>query len=81
MVKALQECGRQIPDDIGIIAFNNTSFSEFSNPPLSSVEVFLKESAECAVLCMNMLWDGIQFPKKIIVPCMLVDRGSVGTRE
>lgn len=51
-------------DDIGIITFNNTSFSEFSNPPLSSVEVFLKESVESAVLCMNLLWDGIRFPKK-----------------
>lgn len=77
VVKALQEMGKRIPEDIGIITFNNTSFSEFSNPPLSSVEVFLKESAECAMLCMNMLWEGMHFPKKIVVPCMLVDRGSV----
>ncbi|RHP92708.1 hypothetical protein DXA07_07950 [Clostridium sp. AM54-37XD] len=66
MVKALQECGRQIPDDIGIITFNNTSFLEFSNPPLSSVEVFLKESAECAVLCMNLLWDESGFRKRLL---------------
>lgn len=77
VVKALQEYGKDIPKDISIITFNNTNFSEFSNPPLSSIEVFLKESAESAALCMNMLWDGMQFPKKIVVPCKLIDRSSV----
>jgi LacI family transcriptional regulator len=77
IVKALQEHGIRIPQDIGIVTFNNTSFSEFSNPPLTSVEVFLRENAEAAVQCMHFLWNGIKKAKKFVVPCNIVDRQSV----
>ncbi len=77
VVKALQEAEIRIPEDIGVVTFNNTSLSEFSNPPLTSIEVFMRESAESAVHCMDMIWAGMSFPKKIVVPCALVDRNSV----
>lgn len=77
LVKALQEKQIRIPEDIGVITFNNTSFSEFSNPPLTSVEVYMRESAESMVMCMELLWTRHSLPKKIIVPCSLVDRESV----
>ncbi len=77
LVKALHEREIQIPEQIGVITFNNTSFSEFSNPPLTSVEVYMRESAESTVMCMELLWKKKSLPKKIIVPCSLVDRGSV----
>lgn len=77
VVKALQETNRKIPEDVGMVTFNNTSLSEFSNPPLTSIEVFLRESAESATHCMDLLWRGISFPKKIVVPCALVNRNSV----
>lgn len=77
VVKALQEEGMKVPEDIGMVTFNNTSLSEFSNPPLTSIEVFLKESAESAAFCMELLWKGSRFPKKLVVPCSLVDRNSV----
>ncbi len=77
VVKALQEAEIGIPEDIGVVTFNNTSLSEFSNPPLTSIEVFMRESAESAAHCMDMIWAGMSFPKKIVVPCALVDRNSV----
>lgn len=77
LVKALHEKEISVPQQIGVITFNNTSFSEFSNPPLSSIEVYMKESAESVVLCMELLWRRNSLPKKIIVPCSLAERGSV----
>lgn len=77
LVKALHECELAIPVDISVITFNNTSFSEFSNPPLSSIEVYMKESAASAAICLELLWNGRSLPKKIIVPCSLIDRGSI----
>ena len=77
LVKALHEREILLPGQIGVITFNNTSFSEFSNPPLSSVEVYMRESVESTVMCMELLWKKNSLPKKIIVPCSLVDRGSV----
>lgn len=80
VVKALREHGIRIPQDLGVITFNNTSFSEYSDPPLTSVEVFLEENAKSAVQCLDFLWKDFRMPKKIVVPCRLVERGSVAER-
>lgn len=76
VVKALNEKGIEIPGQMGVITFNNTSFSEFSNPPLTSVELFMRESVEAAVACMEALWRHTGVPLKITVPCALIKRGS-----
>lgn len=77
VLKALREKNISIPSDIGVVSFNNTSFSEFANPPISSIEVFLGENAKSAMMCMKLLWSGSISPKCIVVPCKLVDRGSM----
>lgn len=77
IVKALHEKGKRIPEDVGVITFNNTSFSEFCNPPLSSVEVYLDECARTAVQCLFFGWNGFRVAKKLVIPCQLIDRGSV----
>lgn len=77
LLKALREHQIQIPQDIGIITFNNTSLSRLSEPPLSSIEVFLQESADAAAICMELLWQKKTHPKQIIISCKLEDRGSV----
>ena len=77
LLNALREHQIQIPDDIGIITFNNTSLSQLSEPPLSSVEVFLQENADAAALCMDLLWQKKIHPKQIIISCKLEERDSV----
>lgn len=77
LMKALRENGIDVPGQVGVISFNNTNFSQFSDPPISSIEVYMRESGESAILCMEQLWKGKLRPKKITVPCDLIDRGSV----
>lgn len=77
LMMALREHEIEVPGQVGVISFNNTNFSKFSDPPLSSIEVYMRESADAAVLCMEQLWKQKYHPKKIIVPCSLIDRGSV----
>ena len=77
LLKALREHRIQIPRDLGVITFNNTSLSQYAEPPLSSVEVFLQENADAAALCMELLWQKKIHPKQIIISCKLEDRGSV----
>lgn len=81
LLKALREKQIQIPQQLGVITFNNTSLSQFSEPPLSSVEVFLQENADAAALCMELLWQKKIHPKQIIISCRLEDRGSVKKLE
>ena len=42
LLRALREFGFQVPRDVGIITFNNTGLSRLAQPPLDSVEVFLR---------------------------------------
>lgn len=76
-VKALQEAGKRIPEDVSIITFNNTSLSEFSNPPLTSIEVFMRDMAASSITCLLVLWENSFCAKKVVVPCDLVVRNSV----
>ena len=80
LLKVLREYQIQIPEDVGVITFNNTSLSKLSEPPLSSVEVFLRESADAAALCLELLWQKKIHPKQIIISCKLEERNSVKDR-
>lgn len=77
VMKALREKNISVPQDVSIISFNNTSFSEFSNPPVTSIEVYPRENAIAAIECLEILWNGKTMPKKIVIPCSLVERESV----
>lgn len=77
LMKALREHGIRVPEHMGIITFNNTPLSQLSEPPLSSVEVYMRENVESAVLCLELLWQKKTHPKKITISCHLEQRGSV----
>lgn len=78
ILKALYEYGKRVPEEVGLLTFNNTSFSEFTTPPLTSIEVFLAEQAKMAAQCLFFGWNNLNsIAKKIVVPCKLIDRGSV----
>lgn len=77
LLKALREYQISVPEQVGIITFNNTSLSRLAEPPLSSVEVFLQENADSAAICMELLWQKKTHPKQIIISCRLEERGSV----
>ena len=48
-MKALQEMGYKIPQDISIIGFDDLPFSEISNPPLTTLRVPKQEMGRLAV--------------------------------
>jgi LacI family transcriptional regulator len=77
VVKAIQERGFTIPEDVSIITYNNTTLSEACNPPLDSIEVYMMEHASAAVESLHKTWENNSIPKRIMVPCSLVERGSI----
>lgn len=80
-VKAIQEAGKKIPEDISIITFNNTPLSEMSNPPLTSIEVFMRDMAASAITSLLILWENSFCARKMVIPCDLVIRDSVWDRK
>lgn len=81
VLMALQEYGIRIPADVGILTFNNTVLSQFSSPPLTSVELFMWEIVRAAAICLERFWLGDTCGKRIVVPCDLVERGSTSQKE
>lgn len=80
-LRALRERGLQVPADCSIVTFNNTVLSEYADPPLSSIELYMRENVKAAALCMELLWHGDTRGKRIVVPCELVSRGSVSSTK
>ena len=76
-LRALDEAGLGVPRDISVIAFNDTPLSQNATPPLTSIRVLQHELAQAALASMNLLRSGAQYPLKIVVPCVYVDRQSV----
>ena len=81
IIQSVRENGFLVPEGCNIVTYNNTAFSESSNPPLDSVEVYLQESAKEATYALTRLWGKLMLPRKTVIPCRLVVRGSVTQRQ
>lgn len=77
VLRALESRGLRVPQDISLIAFNDTPLSQNTTPPLSSVRVLQHELAVAALAAMELCSSGAQYPFKTVVPCVYIERESV----
>ncbi len=77
VIRAVFEYGFKIPDDISIIAFNDTILSEHAIVPLTSISVLTEKMSIIALKNMQELLSGDGFPTKTVISCKLVERQSV----
>lgn len=68
MVRLITEVGKEVPDDISIVSFNNSIFARFSEPPLTSIDVSPNQLGMEAV---------VQLIKHIETPTMFATRSIV----
>ena len=54
-LRALQEHGIQVPQDVSIISFNDTSIAKYIYPRLSTVTVFTEEMGKQALHILNQI--------------------------
>ncbi len=77
VLSTLHEKKIRVPEDISIISFNNLMLTEFSRPPLSSVDINIFQLGFEAVNCLIA---SVQHPKKevkrFIVKHQLIKRDS-----
>ena len=79
-LRALQETGLQVPQDISVIGFDDIATAAFLSPPLTTVRI---ESVELARLALNRLLDRAAEPNltpiRVLLSCRLIERQSVAT--
>lgn len=77
-MRALKEAGYQIPGDIGIIGFDNTSMCEITEPPLTTIHVPKQSLGQLAVERLVSIIDCKPSANiKIEISTSLVKRGSL----
>lgn len=74
---AFQAKGIKIPDDVALIGFDNSFYSEESKPGLTSIEPYPSSMASIALeRLLNIIGDRNVPPVKIEIGTSLVERGS-----
>ncbi len=77
-IKALKEAGYRIPEDVGIVGFDDLPLCEFINPPLTTVQVPKHIMGETAVRrLVDMIERKDAYPVKIEIGTTLIKRKSV----
>lgn len=79
-MRALQDRGYRVPEDISIIGFDNTEISNYTNPPLTTMSAPVYAMGMYGVsIVYNMVTSGqksIPSPMRIKLPCKIEIRNS-----
>lgn len=77
-IRALQECGYHVPDDVSVIGFDNLPFSEILSPRLTTIQVFKQDMGQIAVKMMiEELTTGLEIKTKTQVSTKFIPGNSV----
>ncbi len=77
-LKALQNRGIQVPSEVALSGFNDSTESRLSTPPLTSVSLPFAEQGARAVEMVLAQLGGESVPEKVLLPSRLVIRQSCG---
>ncbi len=76
-IKALQRHGIRVPEDVGVIGFDDTDLGMYSSPSLSTVHVPLDEiGKESSSDLITLLENGRLEKKQLCLDCTLIERES-----
>lgn len=77
-MKAMNEVGISIPNDVSIVGFDDIPFSSYSNPGVTTVKVHTKTMGKTAVKrLMESIENDIEITLKIEINTELIERESV----
>jgi LacI family transcriptional regulator len=79
VLRAIDERGLRIPEDISVAGFDDIPMTRYLSPPLTTVRVHAEEIGRTAMrLCLERMRDPERPPQAVCVPAELVRRGSTG---
>lgn len=76
-LKAINEKGLKVPNDISIIGFNDIKQSSFTIPPLTTIKVYKDYMGEKAVKLLIEQIEGRKIYEKALIQTKLIKRESV----
>lgn len=78
VLAAARELGLRVPEDLSVVGFNDSPVCAHVAPPLTSVAIPIFELGAAAARMLCDALDGVEGPRKILLPSRLVVRGSTG---
>ncbi|WP_333647354.1 LacI family DNA-binding transcriptional regulator [Lacrimispora sp.] len=78
VIQVCAEMGKQIPDDIKLVGFDDVALSSLTTPQISTIHQPTKEMAEMAVDSLIKSSSRETVPSKLVLPVSLVKRQSTG---
>ena len=78
-LRAANEAGLAVPDDLALVGFDDIPLARFTSPPLTSVRVPLRELGERAIHRLIARINGEDGPpEQVMLPVEVVPRASTG---
>ena len=68
---SLHEAGRKCPEDVTVIGCNNSSFVEYSYPPLTSLDIEPENIGAEAVHVLQQIREGSDYSRETLLPFQL----------
>lgn len=79
LLRAAHEAGRRVPEELSIVGFDGVALSEFSSPPLTTVQQdFHRAGVELVRLVLAQLAEpgSIGYDQRVLLPTTLLVRGT-----
>ncbi|GGO91370.1 LacI family DNA-binding transcriptional regulator [Stakelama pacifica] len=75
LLRALQQLGRRVPEDVAVVGYDDVSLAAYSFPPLTTVRQDLKLAAETLLDCLFARMEG-EPAETVKIPLSLIRRAS-----
>lgn len=79
-IKALEEAGMVVPDDVAVVGFDGIPMASYTHPPLTTVQQNTRYAGELLVDSLLKMIEGEVCESKLL-PAQLIVRGSCGAKK
>ncbi len=80
-LRALREAGKRVPDDVAMVGFDDMPQAATADPPLTTIRQPIQRTGALAVeMLIDILENGAEPARRVILPTELVIRASCGSR-
>ncbi len=75
-MQAAQQLGRLVPGDIAVVGFDNSTMSQYTSPPITSMEIPREGIAKSAVEMLQQMIEQGEIPQPVTYSTRLIERAS-----